>query len=227
MVVEFLRRGQVPMDRVNELIAPVESFAGKLTAVGQPILYNESFHFKADVLEGAVSSSSYVSSLLNALKPDFDIIVVDLGRSWGVATFAALPICKLVLLVTDDDGMSVRQTLDNLYRLKSESGNSGEFDFTKWNVLLNAYTGRLISPEVLAQEIAQMNLLPPEASLYTIPFTEKGRQWGAPGNSLYDLAEDSCRQSIIRIASNLYPFGHAEEPGLVNKLMGKVRQLVK
>ncbi len=226
-VGESIRKGQVTPDRINELLSPVEGYDGKLLAIGQPLLYNEGFHLKADVLDGAPSSTGYINTLLNSLRADFDTIILDLGRSWGVSTFAALPHCQIVLLVTDDDGMSVRQTLDNLQRLKAESGNSGEFDFTRWNVLLNAYTGRLISPEVLAGEIAQMNLMPPEASLYTIPFTETGRQWGAPGQSLFDLAEDSCRQSIIKIAFNLCPFGYTAESGVVDKLVGKFKQFVK
>lgn len=227
VVSELLRRGQVTSERINELLSPVEGFDGKLLAIGQPILYNESFHFKADVIDGAPSVSGYMQSLLATLKIDFDLIVLDLGRSWGVSTFSALPYCQVVLLVTDDDGMSVHQTLNNLQRLKSESGGSNEFDFTRWNILLNAYTGRLISPEVLAHEISQMNLMPPEANLYTIPFTEKGRQWGAPGQSLFDLAEDSCRQSIVKIASNLCPFDYVENVGVVDKFVGKVREFVK
>jgi len=223
VVAEFLKRGQVSIERINEILSPVESFEGKLVAVAQPILYNEGFQYKADVLEGVPSSSGFVVGLINAVRPDFDVVVIDLGRSWGVASFSALPHCSTVLLVTDDDGMSVRQTLDNLQRLKAESGGSGEFDFTKWNIVLNAYTGRLINPETLASEIAQMNLMPPEASLYTIPFSERGRQWGAPGQSLFDLAEDSCKQSILKMASNICPFGYSEEPGLMDKIVGRFR----
>lgn len=226
VVAEFLRRGQVPIERINEIVSPIEGYDGKLIAIGQPILYNEGFHYKADVLENSPSSGGFVTSMLQAVRGDFDATIIDLGRSWGVSTFSVLPHCSTVLFVTDDDGMSVRQSLDNLQRLRAESGNSNEFDFSRWNVVLNAYTGRLIDPGTLANEISSMNLLPPEANLYTIPFSERGRQWGAPGQSLFDLAEDSCKQSILRMASNLCPFDYTEDKKLMDKLVGRMRSFI-
>ncbi|MCB9029538.1 MAG: ParA family protein [Deltaproteobacteria bacterium] len=224
---EFLRNGNVPPERVNELLAPVDGFDGKLVVVGQPARYNEGFHFKADVIEGAPSSVEFTSSLIDCLSSEFDLVIIDLGRSWGVSTFTSLMMSREVLLVTDDDGMSVRQTLDNLERLKSESGDSGEFDFTKWNIVLNAYSGRLITPEVLASEVNQMDLLPQEASLFTIPFSEKGRQWGAPGQTLFELGEDYARESLLKLASAIYPIGYTQQQGVLQKVVGKIKSIVQ
>lgn len=218
---ELLRQGEVPGTRLNEMLHPVEGYEGRLVVVGQPEKYNESFHFKADILEGAPSSAEFIASLIASLKAEFDVVIIDLAKSWGVASFTALPLCQQVMIVTDDDGMSVRCTLDNLARLKKESDDPDEFDLARWSILLNAYTGSLISPKDLAKEIREADLLPAESNLYSIPFSEKGRQWGAPGQSLYDLAEDNVKSTIRKVAYNLVPFRYESEAPLVGKLLKK------
>lgn len=226
VISELLRQGEVPTNRLNEMLNPVEGYEGRLVVVGQPERYNESFHFKADVLDGAPSSAEFVTSLITHLRSEFDVVIIDLGKSWGVATFTALPQCQHVLLVTDDDGMSVRCTLDNLLRLRKESDDPDEFDLSRWSMVLNAYTGRLIIPKELAKEIRDMDLLPSESSLFTIPFSEKGRQWGAPGQSFYDLAEDSVRQVIRKVAYNLVPFRYESDTPLLGKIVKRWNNLI-
>ena len=227
VTAELLRQGEVPASRLNEILHPVEGFEGRLVIVGQPERYNESFHFKADVLEGAPSASEFVVSLFEHLKNEFDAVIVDLSRSWGVGTFSALKLCQHVLLVTDDDGMSVRRTLDGLARLKRETDDPEELDLAKWSLVLNAYTGRLISPRDLAAEIRDMDLFPTDASLYTVPFSERGRQWGGPGQTLYDLAEDGPREVIQRIAYTLAPFRFEPTTAFATKLLKKWQKLIK
>ncbi|MCC6219894.1 MAG: ParA family protein [Deltaproteobacteria bacterium] len=227
VVLEFLTKGAVDRERINEMVFPVEGYEGKLVVVGQPEQYQDSFHFKADVIDGAPSSAVFVGSLLNVLQEEFDIIVVDSGRSWGIATFAVLPLSKYVLLVTDDDGMSVRRSIDNLERLYKASDDESEFDLGKWSVVLNAYTGRLLSPKDLGLELHDLELFPDSAALYTIPFSEKGRQWGAPGESLYDLAEPAVVESLQKIASSMIPFRRdVEHPHLYDKVRKKIQKLV-
>ncbi|MCB0309733.1 MAG: ParA family protein [Bdellovibrionales bacterium] len=226
VTAELLRQGEVPASRINEIVHPVEGFEGRLVVIGQPEAYNESFHFKANVLEGAPSASEFVSGLLEVLNSEFDVIVIDMARSWGVATFAALPYCEEILLITDDDGMSVRRTLDAFERLKKESDDPEEFDLSKWSLILNGYTGKLISPKEIAVEIQEMELFSAQSSLYTIPFSDTGRQWGAPGQTFYDTADPKTQQIIRRIACNLIPFRYDPEPSLAGKLIGKFQGLV-
>ncbi len=225
-VSDFLRAGEVPKHRINECLNPVEGYDGRLVVVPQPERYQESFHFKADVIEGAPSSALYVQSLLQGLREEFDVIVIDLGRSWGIASFATLAHCQQVLLVTDDDGMSVRRTLDNLQRLADESGDSEEFDLQRWNLVLNAHSGRLLSAKDLSVEIQELDLFPESSVLYTVPFSERGRQWGAPGTSLYDLAEPHIKDGIKKIAFNLVPFKMETEPPIHEKLFKQLQKLV-
>ncbi len=226
---ELLRQGEVPANRINELLHPVEGFEGRLFVVGQPERYNESFHFKADVLEGAPSSAEFIYSLISHLRAEFDAVIIDMGRSWGVSTFAAFPLCQQIMLVTDDDGLSVRRTLDGLQRLKKESDDPEEFDLTRWSLILNAYTGRLLSPKELAVAIRDMELFPAESALYTIPFSEKGRQWGAPGVTMYDIGDEKTQYVFKKIAYNLIPFrfdAGAEQP-FMGKILKKWQSLIK
>lgn len=222
VVAELLRQGDVPRGRINELVHLVEGFDGKLVVVPQPLLYQESFHFKADVIEGAPSAAIFVESLLTVLREEFDVIVIDTGRSWGIATFAALPLSQQVLLITDDDGMSVRRTLDNLERLFGESGDAQEFDLTKWSIVLNGYTSRLLSPRELGNEIQEMEIFPESAVLYTVPFSDKGRQWGGPGQSFYELAEPSVKDSVKKIAYTLVPFRQETTAPIYDKLLKRL-----
>lgn len=226
VTAELLRAGEVPPSRVNEIVHPVEGYEGRFVVVGQPEGYNESFHFKANVLDGAPSSSEFVTSLVSTLSAEFDVVIIDMSRSWGVASFAALPLCQHVVLVTDDDGMSVRRTLDCFARLKKESDDADEFNLDRWSLILNAYTGKLISPKEIAAEIQDMELLSAQSSLFTIPFSESGRQWGAPGQSMYEAADDKTKQVIRRVACNLFPFRFEPDQGIGSKIMRKWSALV-
>ncbi|MBX7136526.1 MAG: AAA family ATPase [Oligoflexia bacterium] len=223
---EFLRTGEVPAQRVNEMLHPVEGFEGRFVVVGQPEAYNESFHYKANVLDGAPSASEFVNSLIATLSNEFDAVIIDLARSWGVATFTALPLCSQLVLVTDDDGMSVRRTLDAFQRLRKESDDPEEFNLDKWSVVLNGFTGKLITPKEVATEIQEMDLLSAQSSLFTVPFSESGRQWGAPGQSMFETADPRTREVLRRMACNLIPFSFEPEEALGSKLIKKVQSLV-
>lgn len=226
VTAELLRQGEVPSNRINELVFPVEGFEGRLVVVGQPESYNEGFHFKANVLEGSPSSSDFMSALIGNLSAEFDVIVIDMARSWGIATFATLPLCQHLLLVTDDDGMSVRRSLDCLQRLRKESDDADEFDLTRWSVALNGYTGKLISPKDIAMEIQEMELFPSDANLFAIPFSETGRQWGAPGKSFYDLADPKAREVIKKVAATFVPFTEQVEESGASKLLKRWQGII-
>ncbi len=222
---DLLRQGEVPINRLNEMLNPVEGYEGRLVVAGQPEQYQDGFHFKADVLDGCPSSAEFINSLMSILKTEFDTVIVDLGRSWGISTFATLPHCQQILLVTDDDGMSVRRSLDGLQRLKREAEDLSELNLDKWSLVLNAYSGRLISPRDLAAEIRDMELFPNEAALFTIPFSERGRQWGGPGQSFYDAADEKTRFIIQKIAYTLVPFRVEQQAPMMDKLVKKWRQI--
>ncbi len=203
---EHLELGQVPEASITDIASPVETFNGYLSVIGQPEDYNTAFHFKANVLDTAPSASEFIQSLISALKSSFEIIVIDLARSWGLATFASLPRCQRVLLVTDEDRLSIKRTLDCLKRLKRESDDSDEFDLSKWSVVCNAHTGALTTEEDLKKLLLESDLFSTQLKVSTIPYSPKGRAWGEPGQSFYDLAENSTQEKIKALAYDLIPF---------------------
>ncbi len=222
-VAELLRVGEVPRSRLSELYCPIDGFNERLVVIPQPELYHEAFHFKADVLENAPSSSVYIEALIGLLRDEFDVIVVDSGRSWGIASFGLLPLSQHVLLVTDDDSLSVRRSIENLQRFVRESGDEEEFDLSTWSVVLNAHTGKLLSAKDVRDELREATLLPENSVLYSIPFSDKGRRWGEPGESFFDLADSRSKQALAQLALALIPF--RQERG--SPLYGVLRRTLK
>jgi cellulose biosynthesis protein BcsQ len=217
LVGELLRVGEVTTDRLRDLVAPVEGYGGRLVVVGTPQNYADAFHLKASVLDGAPAASSFVNSTLSLLSSEYEIVLIDMGRSWGVATFSALPWCERVVLVMDDDGLAVRRSLDGLVRLKQESGDPDEFALTKWSIVLNKWSGKRLSEGDIRAAVASTEVFPEAAPVFMVGFSERGRQWGAPSESIYDLASVAVKRQIEALAKALVPsregkgFGGREE----------------
>ncbi len=219
LISEGVRAAEVPKYRIRELIYPVEDFSEKLFVVGQPEHYGEGFHFKADVLENTPSIVNYVSSLLDALQSEYDVVIIDCGRSWGLSTFAALTASQRVLTVIDDDAASLRRTFDNFGRIHRESDDPSEFDLGKWSFVLNAHTGRVLTVEEVTEEIGDADVFPGKPELMTIPFSDKGREWSLTSQSFYDLAEPYVKAALAEQAFRLFPFQHeVQSPQLIDRL---------
>ncbi|MFN8390973.1 MAG: hypothetical protein U0136_11850 [Bdellovibrionota bacterium] len=206
LIAETIREGKVAPYQLRELGFPVEGFDGRLVVFGQPEHYGESFHFKADVIENAPSIAGYVSSLIGALQGEFDVVVIDAGRSWGISTFAALPLCQRILTVIDDDQLSLRRTLDNFLRIYRESDDPAEFDLGKWSFVLNAFTERVLSLPDVVEELETLDVFPEKIDLRTLPYSDRGREWGLGSLCFYDLAEQGARNMLCDLAYSLVPF---------------------
>jgi cellulose biosynthesis protein BcsQ len=225
-VSDALREGDVPRYRLDELGFPVEGYDGRLVIIGQPEHYSEGFHLKADVLEGAPSSAEYLKSLISVLQDEFDVIVVDAGRSWGVATFALLPLSQHVLMVTSDEQQALKRSLDNLQRLYSESDDFSEFDLARWRVVLNGFSGRGLSVADVSKEIEDVGIFPQDAALYTIPFCDSARRWSGSKETLFEKGDEQTQAAIREIAFNLVPFRLHEAPARGGILKKKLKRLV-
>jgi cellulose biosynthesis protein BcsQ len=219
---ELLKTGEVSIDKLRDFVSPVEGFDGRLVAIGQPNQYGEAFHFRAYVLDGAPSSAEFVSSVLSLLSNEYDIVLVDIGRSWGVAAFAALPWCERVLFVVDDDGLSVRRSLDALARLKRESGDPEEFNLNRWVVALNKVTGRRLSVSDLSGAVDELEIFPRQAPLFSIPYSEAGRTWGGKLDTLYDRGSSGVRSAVERLANFLVPSSKLEKRAARRSWFGRI-----
>jgi cellulose biosynthesis protein BcsQ len=216
-----LRRGEIDRSRVEELLAPIEGFDGKFVVVPQPEPYHEAFHTKADLIEDAPSASAFINAIGAVLGSELDIVTYDLGRSWGIGTFAALKRCSHVVLVVDDDAISLDRTLANLSRLRAHSDDPNEFNFSRWSVVLNGYTGRNVSADEAAAAIARTGLFPTDANLYTLPYSKEAERWSEGRRSLYETADQRTRDVVRRIACNVVPFQY--EQGEHRSLRGSSR----
>ena len=105
----------------------------------------------------------------------------------------------------DDDGLSVRRSVDTLVRLKQESGDPDEFNLAKWTVVFNKVTGNRLAVRDLANVIDQAEIFPKQPNIYPVNFSEKGRQWGGVGETMYDLANESVRKQILTLADGIAP----------------------
>ena len=211
LAADFLRAGVVPQHRLNELAAPVAEYNGRLFIVPQPENYSEGFHFKADVLDNAPSSAEYLRSLISALQEEYEAVIIDAGRSWGVAGFAALPLSQHVILVVDSNWTTLRRSLDNFARLCRESDDTAEFDLTRWSVVLNGYADKQLSPHEVSQELEELDLFPETIDLFTIPFSQQGQHWGNAGETLYELADPRVKSIVEEIAFHCIPFRRQHE----------------
>jgi cellulose biosynthesis protein BcsQ len=220
IVSDFLQGGEVPPFRVSELLHPLDAYSRRLSVVGQPERYQESFHFKADVLDSIPSSAEFIASLVQSLRDEFDVIVVDSGRSWGIATFALLPESQKVVLVTDDRSMSLQSTIENLTRLYRESDDGDEFDFVRWRVVMNSFAGNSLSPKKVLAELEALDMFPRSTGLSVIPRSREGREWALTERTLFELGDPETRDALIELAFSLVPFKRSADgsAAVVNKL---------
>jgi len=206
-VSEHLSLGHVPESRISDIAAPIEGYHGKLAVIGQPEHYNDGFHFKANVIDSAPSSSEFMHSLLSALKAQYEAVTIDLSRSWGLATFATLPRCERVLLVTDEDRQSIKRSLDILRRLRKESDDPDEFDLSRWMLVINGYSGDRIKLEEVRALIEESDLTGTKVPLATIPYSFSGGGWaGEQGKTFLDVADPATRIAITQLAYSLIPY---------------------
>jgi len=222
IVSDCIKRGHVPVDRLNEIVHPYAGYEGKMVVVGAPISYQERNHFLSDVIVDAPSVSEYVQSLIPILRNEFDIVLIDCGDSWGVATFSCMPLCHDVLLVTDDTGDSVIETLSTLKELAQQSGDPEEFDFAKWSIVINKYTKKAVRMQELAIEVDGYNLFPAGVNIFTLAKSDMGAMWGEPGKTFYEASFSDERSQLIKIATSFIPFKYDENatkaPGLLSRL---------
>lgn len=212
-VSEHLSLGHVPESRIVDVAAPIEGYQNKLAVIGQPEQYNDGFHFKANVIDAAPSSSEFMHSLLSALKAHYEGVVIDLSRSWGLATFATLPRCERVLLVTDEDRQSIKRSLDILRRLRKESDDPDEFDLSRWILVINGYSGDRIKLEEVRTLIEESDLTGAKVPLVTIPYSFSGGGWaGEHGTTFIDIADPGTREAIAQLAYSLIPYQSETTP---------------
>ena len=167
-VSDALLRGTVDEGSVAELLSPL---AQNLTIIPQPESYAEAFHFKANVLETAPVASVTVNGIISSLRARDHTVIIDLGRSWGLGTFAALPRCGQILFVLSARPLErVKASLEALRRLQRESDGTDEFDTSRWSLVVTG-TNSHHAPEV-RRIVAASTIFPESVSVTFLPEPE-------------------------------------------------------
>jgi hypothetical protein len=210
LISELLRHGAVPYYRLPEIVTPVRGHGDSFVVVGLPEFYQESFHYKADILENAASGAEFVRSLLHALRHQYDVVVVDAGRSWGTAAFSALTFSQHVAFVTSTERTASFRSLKNLYRFYRESEDVAEFDFAKWQIVANRPAPG--SGADIHEVLHQFDFLPPGLAVTEIDYSERARDWSRVQHGFYSSAGHTVRETINRFAFSLVPFRASVPP---------------
>lgn len=223
----MLKSGDVPRYRTRELVHQHPSYGGQLGVVGQPESYSDAFHMKADVIEGAASSAVYVNSVLSALKDEFDVVVVDAGRSWGVGTFSLLPESERVVMIVDNDPLSLDRTLANFMRLYRESDDAAEFDLAKWSFVLNRFASTGVQLKDVVDAVENLELFPETVDLFPVPYVASAAHWSATDSTLFELADESAQGILRDLAYSLVPFQfNATAAPLYDRLRRSMSRLI-
>jgi hypothetical protein len=186
--------------------------------MGQPESYGDSFHFKANAISDAPSVGNFVQSLIEELRAEFDVVALDLGRSWGLGSLAALPLCNKILLVMDDDPIGKSQTLKTCERLVHQAKTESQLGIKNWNVVLNAHTGSLLSPKELQQSLEKIDIFPPNRGFFVVSYTGSGRYWGAPGTTLFEIGGRKTKNELTVMASQLAPFIRPSQTSIKDRI---------
>jgi cellulose biosynthesis protein BcsQ len=200
-VSDGIRRGNLTPERIREMLVQIEGLNERTSLLPQPLSYYEGFHLKGQVIDSAPPPSEYIGALLGLLTAQFENIVIDLSHSWGVANFAALPWCERVLMVVDDDALTVRRAIDSLRRFRDESGDAEEFNLQKWEVVCNRASGNRLARAEIRHAMEQSGLwigIPP---VHTVGVSEAGRTWAVPGQTFATTCGRSVRRQIESLAT--------------------------
>jgi MinD-like ATPase involved in chromosome partitioning or flagellar assembly len=222
-----LRIGAVRRNRLDDILYPVKGGLGALWTIGQPESFIESFQYNAAVLADAPDVTQFVDSLLEHLTGMCDLIVVDLGSSWGLAAFGMINQSNHIALVTDSTSSGIAVTKKSFDRVRSQVGKRDNFSADKWCLVMNRCQGELAAFEDFKNyaQIAGGSATFRFASLVEGDMADLG--FKAP-YTLYDSPELTLREDVEQLALILLNSGEVSsggsagsEPSTFADLLGK------
>ena len=203
MVSEFVRTGIVSSERIRDALFRLPGRDQRVAIIPQPLLFQEGFHLKASVLDGAPAASEYVQHLFQTLLGDFDFVLLDCSRSWGVATFAALPWCSKIFLVVNDDRRAVKRSLEAVARLRDESGDADEFNMSKWALILNRFSGDAQHLKQIENLAVELDLSGLQSAIFPINISKSANLPKHGGESFFETADPKMKKQIEMLSLSL------------------------
>lgn len=194
----------------------------KLFVFPQPDSFSDSFVSVAEDGAEGLTMGEFYEELFKYLRRSFDVVVLDLTRSWGVCSLVASSMADEVIAVVDDDRYSLRLTLDTLTKLYHESGDGEEFDLKKWRLVVNGWSGLTMKRKEIEEDL-QAGLPGRLGFGYSIiPFSIRGRSWGLTRSTLFDLSESCVQDAFKRLAYQIREYSNGAETG---KIQAAIRRL--
>lgn len=203
---------------------PVHGFDRKLFILGQPLTYSERFHFKAKVLEGAPNISEFLSHLLPCLSARFEVVIIDLSRSWALSTFSSLSFCNHLLLVSQAESYCVQSSLSLMSDLKNESEelSSGA---PPWSLVLTTLQEPAVNLSKLENVVEGHEMHGYFSGFFLLPFATRVNIWGRKGASLFDLGDERYRVEVKSLAQALLKRSTGLEATVSSKLLRKLQSM--
>lgn len=203
-VVSELVRGAAQFSEcLRDALYRPEAYKGGVAVFPQPSMFQEGLHVKAPVLNGAPQGSDFIQHLFPLLIGEFDIVLVDCSKSWGIATLATLGWCEKIVLLIDEEPLSLQSTFQSLARLRDESGDVDEFNFTKWSLVLNKFTGKKTSMKEILAWASEADLFTSDSKIFALGFSNQATKASGPGESLYERADSKLKKEFVTLADFL------------------------
>ena len=188
----------------------------------QPDSFTDSFVSVAEDGAEGLTMGEFYEELFKYLRGAFDVVVLDLTRSWGVCSLVASAMADEVIAVVDDDRYSLRLTLDTLTKLYHESGDGEEFDLKKWRLVVNGWSGLTMKRKEIEEDLEAG--LPARLGLgySVIPFSIRGRTWGVTRSTLFELSESCVQDAFKRLAYQIREYASGSD---TSRIQAAIRRL--
>lgn len=144
-------------------------------------------------------------SVIDLLKEQYDLVLVDTARAEGVLDFALHTRADVRLLVTSNDPASVH-LLNRTLTTLLETPGAGETQ-----ILLNELAERSLDREDVLDFLYLNEAFEEEMlQLPALPFDPRGRQWIGTGNTFYTEASRATQDILDRVLRSLMDPGQTQ-----------------
>jgi len=189
---------------VKDILEPAPDGRSNLHILGQLERYIDAYRYHIDNPELGSGTSDMVEKLIDSLSQEFELVVIDLGNHWGVATLSALAVCTHVFFVVDEAPWSFARSVQALRRISAESEDPSEFDYRKWSILVNGCSHDSEAAKLLAS--AQMDdFFISKVNSFGVPLSKRGADWLEGNRTLYDNADKPFQIALDEVLKSVIP----------------------
>lgn len=198
-----------PYPEMKELRPCIEKFRqsqiSSSSIIGAPESFLDSFQLFSNRLPINEINPGWLESTISKLAEDFEALILDLGNHWGVSTLASLALSTHIGLITEENEWSIKRTFSMLNILSNESEDPGEFDFRKWQIIINGARSPNSASDLVTKYNNETQLIKNSIAL-SLPWSKKCADWFICNKTAYELAEPAYKDAIELLARGIRPF---------------------